>query len=77
MAGGEGHSAYGRRVITVKWGEYTRRIGIDEPADAIKSAFRLQTSRAFCLEDEDNVIRSVDRDLPLGNYTLPLDEGIK
>ncbi|KAL6960470.1 Trihelix transcription factor GT-1 [Sarracenia purpurea var. burkii] len=78
--GGEGYSAYVGRVITVKWGEYTRRIGIDGTADAIKeaikSAFRLRTKRAFWLEDEDNVIRSLDRDMPLGNYTLHLDEGI-
>ena len=81
MVGGEGHSAYGGRVITVKWGEYTRRIGIDGTAnaikEAIKSAFHLRTRRAFCLEDEDNVIRSLDRDMPLGNYTLHLDEGIQ
>lgn len=79
-AGGEGQPCYGGRVITVKWGEYTRRIGIDGTADAIKeaikSAFRLRTKRAFWLEDEDNVIRSIDRDMPLGNYTLHLDEGM-
>ncbi|XP_052195633.1 trihelix transcription factor GT-1 [Diospyros lotus] len=78
--GGDGHSAYGGRVITVKWGEYTRRIGIEGTADAIKeaikSAFRLRTKRAFWLEDEDNVVRSLDRDMPLGNYTLHLDEGM-
>ncbi|PSS35275.1 Trihelix transcription factor GT-1 like [Actinidia chinensis var. chinensis] len=78
--GGESHSPYGGRVITVKWGEHTRRIGIDGTADAIKeaikSAFRLRTKRAFCLEDEDNVIRSLDRNMPLGNYNLHLDEGI-
>uniref|UniRef100_A0A5B7AZZ3 Putative trihelix transcription factor GT-1-like n=1 Tax=Davidia involucrata TaxID=16924 RepID=A0A5B7AZZ3_DAVIN len=78
--GGEDHSSYGGRVIIVKWGEYTRRIGIDGAADAIKeaikSAFRLRTKRAFWLEDEDNVIRSLDRDMPLGNYALHLDEGI-
>ncbi|XP_058227816.1 trihelix transcription factor GT-4-like isoform X1 [Rhododendron vialii] len=78
--GGESHSGYGGRVIIVKWGEHTRRIGIDGTADAIKeaikSAFRLRTKRAFWLEDEDNVIRSLDRNMPLGNYTLHLDEGI-
>ncbi|KAA8530137.1 hypothetical protein F0562_004846 [Nyssa sinensis] len=78
--GGEGHSSYGGKVIIVKWGEYTRRIGIDGTADAIKeaikSAFRLRTKRAFWLEDEDNVIRSLDRDMPSGNYSLHLDEGI-
>lgn len=78
--GGEGHSPYGGRVITVKLGEYTRRIGIDGSGDAIKeaikSAFGLRTRRAFWLEDEDNIIRSLDRDMPLGNYTLHLDAGV-
>lgn len=81
MAGGDGQSPYGGRVINVKWGEYTRRIGIDGTAiaikEAIKSAFGLRTSRAFWLEDEDNVIRSLDRDMPLRNYTIHLDEGIQ
>ncbi|KAG8475502.1 hypothetical protein CXB51_032320 [Gossypium anomalum] len=71
---------YGGRVITVKFGEYTRRIGIDGSADAIreaiKSAFRLRTKRAFLLEDEDHIVRSLDREMPLGNYTLHLDEGL-
>ncbi|KAJ4960109.1 hypothetical protein NE237_020019 [Protea cynaroides] len=78
--GGENHASYGGRVISVKWGEYTRRIGIDGTADAIKeaikSAFGLRTKRAFWLEDEDEVVRSLDRDMPLGNYTLHLDEGL-
>ncbi|XP_039059827.1 trihelix transcription factor GT-1-like isoform X5 [Hibiscus syriacus] len=72
--------AYGGRVITVKFGDYTRRIGIDGTAvairEAIKSAFRLRTKRAFWLEDEDNIVRSLDREMPLGNYTLHLDEGL-
>ncbi|XP_022733623.1 trihelix transcription factor GT-1-like isoform X2 [Durio zibethinus] len=71
--------SYGGRVITVKFGDYTRRIGIDGTADAIreaiKSAFRLRTKRAFWLEDEDHIVRSLDREMPLGNYTLHLDEG--
>jgi hypothetical protein len=66
-------------VISVKSGDYTRRIGIDGTTDAIreaiKSAFRLRTKRAFWLEDEDQIIRALDRDMPLGNYTLHLDEG--
>ncbi|KAM7509234.1 hypothetical protein LguiA_019687 [Lonicera macranthoides] len=78
--GGEGQPSYAGRVITVKWGEYTRRIGIDGTAEAIKeaikSAFGLRTRRTFWLEDEYNIIRSLDRDMPLGNYTLHLDEGI-
>ncbi|KAL6135873.1 hypothetical protein ACLB2K_068098 [Fragaria x ananassa] len=79
--GGEGHSSYCGRIITVKLGEYnTRRIGIDGTADAIKeaikSAFRIRTKRSFWLEDEYQVVRSLDRDMPLGNYTLHLDEGV-
>ncbi|CAN6548789.1 unnamed protein product [Malus baccata var. baccata] len=77
--GGEGQ-AYGGRVILVNWGDYTRRVGIDGTADAIKdaikSAFRLRTKRSFWLEDEDQIVRSLDRDMPLGNYTLHLDEGV-
>ncbi|KAI5352074.1 hypothetical protein L3X38_004965 [Prunus dulcis] len=76
--GGEGQSC--GRVILVTWGDYTRRIGIDGTAnaikEAIKSAFRLRTKRAFWLEDEDQIVRSLDRDMPLGNYTLHLDEGV-
>ncbi|GLT38385.1 hypothetical protein SLA2020_126410 [Shorea laevis] len=72
--------SYGGRVITVKFGDYSRRIGIDGSADAIKeairSAFRLRTRRAFWLEDEDHVVRSLDRDMPLGSYNLHLDEGL-
>ncbi|KAJ8615666.1 hypothetical protein MRB53_035038 [Persea americana] len=78
--GGDNHSSLGGRVILVKWGEYTRRIGIDGTADAIKeaikSAFGLRTKRAFWLEDEDEVVRSLDRDMPLGTYNLHLDEGL-
>lgn len=78
-AGGDSQS-YGGRVISVKWGNYTRRIGIDGTAEAIKeaikSAFRLRTKRAFWLEDEDQIVRSLDRDMPLGNYMLQVDEGI-
>lgn len=70
---------YGGRVISVKYGDYTRKVGVDGTADAIKeaikSAFRLRTKRAFWLEDEDQIIRSLDREMPLGNYTLHLDEG--
>nr|CAD1820008.1 unnamed protein product [Ananas comosus var. bracteatus] len=78
--GGDNHPSYVGRVILVKWGEYTKRIGIDGTAEAIKeaikSAFGLRTKRAFWLEDEDDVVRSFDRDMPLGTYTLHLDEGI-
>ncbi|KAK1290498.1 Trihelix transcription factor GT-1 [Acorus calamus] len=79
VAGGENHS-YGGRVILIKWGDYTRKIGIDGSAEAIKEAiklaFGLRTRRAFWLEDEDEVVRSFDRDMPLGTYTLHLDEGL-
>uniref|UniRef100_A0A1J3DWC2 Trihelix transcription factor GT-4 n=1 Tax=Noccaea caerulescens TaxID=107243 RepID=A0A1J3DWC2_NOCCA len=77
--GGDGQPFVGR-VITVKFGEYTRRVGIDGTCEAIKeairSAFRLRTRRALWLEDEEQVVRSLDRDMPLGNYTLHVDEGI-
>ncbi|CAH1420572.1 unnamed protein product [Lactuca virosa] len=77
--GGEGQSCYGR-IITVKWGEYTRRFGIDGSAksikEAIKSAFGIRSKRAFWLEDEDGVIRALDRTMPVGNYNLHLDEGV-
>nr|XP_043608091.1 trihelix transcription factor GT-4 isoform X2 [Erigeron canadensis] len=77
---GDQNNSYGGRVISVKLGEYTRRIGIDGSPDAIKetikSAFRLRTNRAFWLEDVDNIVRTLDRDMPLGNYTLHVDEGL-
>ncbi|XP_024006722.1 trihelix transcription factor GT-4 isoform X2 [Eutrema salsugineum] len=77
---GSDGQAYVGRIITVKFGEYTRRVGIDGTAEAIKeairSAFRLRTRRAFWLEDEEQVVRSLDRDMPLRNYTLHVDEGI-
>ncbi|OVA17567.1 SANT/Myb domain [Macleaya cordata] len=76
---GESNS-YGGKVISVKWGDFTRKIGIDGTADAIKeaikSAFGLRTKRAFWLEDGDEVVRSLDREMPLGTYTLHLDEGL-
>ncbi|XP_028772221.1 trihelix transcription factor GT-1-like isoform X2 [Neltuma alba] len=79
ISNGEGQSCCGR-VITVKWGDYTRRIGIDGTSEAIKeairAAFRLRSKRLFWLEDEYQIIRSLDRDMPLGNYTLHLDEGM-
>ncbi|KAK9188754.1 hypothetical protein WN944_020159 [Citrus x changshan-huyou] len=76
---GEGQS-FGGKVISVKCGDYTRRIGIDGTPDAIKeaikSAFGIRTKRAFWLEDEDQIVRCIDRDMPVGNYTLHLDEGL-
>ncbi|XP_024009039.1 trihelix transcription factor GT-1 [Eutrema salsugineum] len=71
---------FGGRVITVKFGDYTRRIGVDGSSEAIKetirSAFGLRTRRAFWLEDEDQVVRCLDRDMPLGNYLLHVDNGL-
>ncbi|CAF2082921.1 unnamed protein product [Brassica napus] len=80
-AGGDAHGQpFGGRVITVKFGDYTRRIGVDGTAEAIKetirSAFSLRTRRAFWLEDEDQVVRCLDRDMPLGNYLLHVDGGV-
>ncbi|PON82772.1 C2H2- zinc finger protein family [Trema orientale] len=70
----------GGRFISVKWGDNTRMIEINGTAEAIKetikSAFRLRTKRAFWLEDKNQIIRSLDKDMPLGNYTLHVDEGL-
>nr|TKV97001.1 hypothetical protein SEVIR_9G467000v2 [Setaria viridis] len=78
--GGDNQGTFGGRVIFVKWGDYTKRIGIDGTAEAIKeaikSAFGLRTRRAFWLEDEDEVVRTLDRDMPIGTYTLHLDDGV-
>ncbi|KAK2971360.1 hypothetical protein RJ640_030326 [Escallonia rubra] len=80
--GGENESRYsGRlRVISVTWGDCTKRIGIDGSSEAIKeaikSAFGLRTNRAFWLEDEDEIVRALDREMPLSNYRLHLDEGL-
>ncbi|KAK4760484.1 hypothetical protein SAY87_005377 [Trapa incisa] len=77
--GGESQ-LYRGRVIVFKWGDYTRRIGIDcseeSIKEAIKWAFRLRTKRAFWLEDEDEIVINGDQDMPLGNYMLDLDEGL-
>jgi len=68
------------RVILVKWGDVTRRVGIDGSAeaikDAIKSVFGLRSKRAFWLEDEDGVVRCFDRDMPLRTYNLHIDPGV-
>ncbi|KAG2297823.1 hypothetical protein Bca52824_034295 [Brassica carinata] len=79
--GGDSHGQpFGGRIITVKFGDYTRRIGVDGSTEAIKdtirSAFGLRTRRAFWLEDEDQVVRCLDRDMPLGNYLLHVDDGL-
>ncbi|CAN6239919.1 unnamed protein product [Urochloa humidicola] len=78
--GGDTQGTFGGRVILVKWGDYTKRIGIDGTAEAIKeaikSAFGLRTRRAFWLEDEDEVVRTLDRDMPIGTYILHLDDGV-
>ncbi|XP_047973955.1 trihelix transcription factor GT-1-like isoform X2 [Salvia hispanica] len=77
---GEQRNTYRGRVITVKMEEYTKRIGIDGSGDAIKeaikSAFGLRTKRAFWLEDEDNIVRALGREMPMGNYILHIDEGL-
>ncbi|KAH9315638.1 hypothetical protein KI387_024265, partial [Taxus chinensis] len=74
------HNVTSGRVIVVKWGDVTRRIGIDGSAeaikDAIKSVFGLRSKRAFWLEDEDGVVRSFDRDMPLRSYNLQVDPGL-
>ncbi|XAR67922.1 hypothetical protein NMG60_11002864 [Bertholletia excelsa] len=68
------------RVISVRRGECVKRIGINASTEAIKEAiesyFRLKNNRSYWLEDEEGIIRSIDRNMPLRNYTLHLDEGI-
>lgn len=80
VSGLDNDSAYSGRVISVKLGECTRRIGIDGSSDAIKEAIKsslgLRTKRAFWLEDENEIVRTLHRDMPLGAYTLHLDEGL-
>nr|GEX62900.1 mitotic spindle checkpoint protein MAD2 [Tanacetum cinerariifolium] len=77
---GQQSNNYNGRVISVNWGRVTRRIGIDGPTDAIKetikTVFNLRTNRAFWLEDSDRIVRTINRDMPQGNYTLHVDEGI-
>ncbi|XP_031125517.1 trihelix transcription factor GT-4-like [Ipomoea triloba] len=77
---GDQGNVFEGRVISVRWGDYTKRFGIDGSPEAIKEAikstFGLRTKRAFWLEDEDNIVRALDRDMPLGNYTLHVDEGL-
>lgn len=78
--GGDRHMSYEGKVIFVKCGDTVRRIGVDGTAEAIKaavkSAFGLRTKRAFWLEDEYGVVRSLDREMPAGPYLLHLDEGL-
>ncbi|KAJ4880942.1 C2H2- zinc finger protein family protein [Raphanus sativus] len=67
------------KIITMKYGDYTRRVGIDGTAEAIKEAirstFRLRTRRAFWLEAEEQVVRSLDRDMPTWNeYCKQLED---
>ncbi|XP_062185536.1 trihelix transcription factor GT-1-like isoform X2 [Phragmites australis] len=80
VEGGDNQGTFCGRIILVKWGEYIKRIGIDGTAEAIKeaikSAFGLRTRRAFWLEDEDEVVRTLDKDMPIGTYTLHLDDGM-
>lgn len=79
MPEGEAGVGSAGRVISVKWGDYIKRIGIDgsprEIKEAIRSAFGLRTRRPFWLEDDEGIVRSIDRNMPLRDYTLNLDEG--
>ncbi|KAJ8430070.1 hypothetical protein Cgig2_028782 [Carnegiea gigantea] len=80
MSGGAHFVNDAGRVITVKWGDCVKRIGIDGSPEAIKevikSAFGLRTTRPFWLVDECGILRSIERDMPLGSYTVHLDEGL-
>ncbi|XP_052191411.1 trihelix transcription factor GT-1-like isoform X2 [Diospyros lotus] len=80
VEGCEGQTNYGGRIITVKWGEVTRRISVDATAEAIKEAIRstfgIRSKRPFWLEDDNNVVWSFDRSVPFGTYNLQFDEGL-
>lgn len=75
-----GDRTYGGKVIIVKLADAIKKIGVDGTTEAIKeaitSSFGLRSKRAFWLEDGDGVIRSLDREMPVGTYTLRLDEGV-
>lgn len=68
------------KVIGVKLGEVTRRVRIDGPfesiKESIKTAFGLRTKRPFWLEDDEGVVQTLSRDMPPGQYSLILDQGI-
>jgi len=79
MSGGAHFVNYAGRVITIRWGDCVKRIGIDGSSetikDVIKYTFGLRSTRAFWLEDDYGILRSINRDMPLGSYTLHLDDG--
>ena len=74
MSGGAHFVNDAGRVITVKWRDNVKRIGIDGSPEAIKevikSAFGLRTTRPFWLLDDCGILRSLDRDMPLGAILL-------
>ncbi|KAJ8430380.1 hypothetical protein Cgig2_011901 [Carnegiea gigantea] len=78
MSGGAHFVSHAGRVITVRWGDCVKRIGIDGSPEAIKevikSALGLRTTRSFWLENDSRILRSIYRDMPLGSYSLHLDE---
>lgn len=81
MTNGEDeHLPHEGKVIIVKCGDTIRKVGVDGTSEAIKEAikcaFGLRTKRAFWLEDEYGVVRSLDRAMPVGSYILHLDEGL-
>lgn len=77
---GEDDVQIGGRVVSIKWGDCVKKIGIDGSPksikEAIRSAFGLRTRRPFWLEDDEGVVRCIDRNMPLRDYTLNLDKGL-
>ncbi|KNA08924.1 hypothetical protein SOVF_158240 [Spinacia oleracea] len=80
MLEGEDDVRIGGRVVNIKLGNYVKKIGIDGSPKAIKEAIRasfgLRTRRVFWLEDDEGIVRCIDRDMPLRDYTLNLDKGL-
>lgn len=67
------------RVIVVSNAAIRKTIGVDGDREAIemaiKAAFGLPKERYFWLEDEDKIVRPLNRNMRLGNYTLHVDKG--
>lgn len=67
------------RLISVTYGTITKTIRVDADREAIdiaiKAVFGLNKEHVFWLEDEYKIVRPLDRNMPLVNYTLHVDKG--
>lgn len=79
--GGGAGGGTGNKVITVKFGDEIRKIGIEASdsciMEAIRASFGLRTRRTFWLEDEFGIVRPLSKDMPTSSLlSLMLDPGI-